>query len=384
VRAREDNRDCNPLINRLPAEVISRRRHAAEADAGDGADVTADRKTVFAMKPDQRLKWLERALKHAAEGEMGTNDVYDIVSSSRFAEGVQPKVGLKMSRAVREQLGLFSAKQQRFLSSEAVIFVKFGALDSQEESARAAKAAKAKKVENKEPGDSTMAEEMLARCRAFMREKAQERGELPAALGESQTAGASPEQTANGTGIHASKEASSEALASPEQTPQVSKSAAVDNEKAARDKAQRERSRSRDKVPADKKKGSAAKKKSSAKDADSSGSSSTESSSARKPKKARRRSSSRKKSSSKAETPKDSKKRRRSSSSSSPSRDAKKKRQKGSKQKSSSSSSSSSSSDSSSSSKAARKKGSKRQKQRRRSSSSGEASKARAGKRKKA
>ena len=35
------------------------------------------------------------------------------------------KVGRKMARAVREQLAVFSVKQQRFLSSEATLIVRF-------------------------------------------------------------------------------------------------------------------------------------------------------------------------------------------------------------------------------------------------------------------
>lgn len=168
VHDREDARDANPLVNRLPAEVVSRRKPRAEPAfvEVEGGSVTIDRKTIFAMKPEHRAKWLFKALKHAAVGEVRANDVYDVIASNRFVEDLPPKVGRKMGRAVQEQMDLFSTKQRRFLTSEAVLVSKFGAQESAE----------------------SKMEDMMARCRAFVREKAMERGDFAAQQGQAEAA----------------------------------------------------------------------------------------------------------------------------------------------------------------------------------------------------
>lgn len=174
--------DANPLNRRLPAEVVSRRRRVAlptAVEAAEDAPVTLDRKAVFALKPPQREKWLKKALKQVADSQIRSSDLYDVIASTRFAEDIPYKLGQKMARAVQQQLSLFSGKQQRFLSAEATLVLKFGKAAQQGADASEAPgngwAAPEAGVVAAPP--QTSAEEMMARCRAFVRERMQERGE---------------------------------------------------------------------------------------------------------------------------------------------------------------------------------------------------------------
>uniref|UniRef100_A0A7S1AFL3 Uncharacterized protein n=1 Tax=Noctiluca scintillans TaxID=2966 RepID=A0A7S1AFL3_NOCSC len=176
--------DANPMKRRVPAESISRRRRVEPQPPEKDAVLTVDRKAIFVMKPDQRAKWLIKALKQASEGRIRTSDLYDVIVSTRFIEDVPVRAGRKMERAVREQLSLFSGKQQRFLSSEAAITVKFG----QQADDAPGQADEAPGVTEQA---ESRAEEMMARCRDFVREKMVERGEL----GSAPSAGEIPGET---------------------------------------------------------------------------------------------------------------------------------------------------------------------------------------------
>lgn len=168
------------MNRRLPAEVVSRRRpqQAAQAETTDDF-VPLDRKVVFLMKPDKRQKWLTKALKQAGEGLVRASDLYDVIASTRFAEDVPYKLGQKMNRAVQQQLDLFSGKQQRYLSTESLLSTKFGKVGAPE--------AELEDVahEGTDEGEAAVSqmEEMMARCRAFVREKMTERGERNAHAG---------------------------------------------------------------------------------------------------------------------------------------------------------------------------------------------------------
>merc|ERR1712187_360952 len=76
---------------------------------------------IFTLKPDQRLKWLGKALQQTKEGHLRPGEIYDVVSSARMAESLPPKVGIKMAKMLKEQLGLFSVKQQKFLMDQAEV-----------------------------------------------------------------------------------------------------------------------------------------------------------------------------------------------------------------------------------------------------------------------
>uniref|UniRef100_A0A7S0ZX77 Uncharacterized protein n=1 Tax=Noctiluca scintillans TaxID=2966 RepID=A0A7S0ZX77_NOCSC len=176
--------DANPMNKRLPAEVISRRRRIEPPTEKDGL-MTVDRKAIFVMKPEHRAKWLLKALKQAAEGRLRTSDLYDVIVSTRFIDDVPLRAGRRMERAVRDQLSLFSGKQQRFLSSEAALTVKFGKAsegDGAEEQGSEEPLAVTEKAESR-------AEDMMARCRDFVREKMGQRGDGGSAGSTGEAAG---------------------------------------------------------------------------------------------------------------------------------------------------------------------------------------------------
>merc|ERR1711972_356952 len=79
----------------------------------------------LALKPEQRIKWLNKALKQVSEGKVKANDIYDLISTAKFYEPLPTKVGRKMGYTVNEQIHLFSAKQQRFLQTGASIITQF-------------------------------------------------------------------------------------------------------------------------------------------------------------------------------------------------------------------------------------------------------------------
>lgn len=110
--------DANPLNRRLPAEVITRQRQAPKAKAPEEPPLNVDRTQVLAMKPEQRFKWLSKALTRCQEGKVQASILYDIMSNAKFTADCSDKIGAKMFRAVRGNLELFSSKQRRFLESE--------------------------------------------------------------------------------------------------------------------------------------------------------------------------------------------------------------------------------------------------------------------------
>lgn len=158
--------DANPLHRRINAEVVCRRKRVnpASLDTLGEALVSIDRQFVFGLKAEQKMKWLGLALTQASIGEIEPSDLYPLLSSSRFVEGVTPKVGAKLSRTLAAQLGLFSGKQQKFLSEKADISTRFGMLE----------VAPVKQVKATVSGKE---DAMLASIRAFVRNKQTERGE---------------------------------------------------------------------------------------------------------------------------------------------------------------------------------------------------------------
>jgi len=183
---REDPRDANPMYRRLPAEVVSRRRHR-EATGIDGEDLI-NRKAVFVLKPEQRLKWLTKALRQAEDGRMRPSDLFNVVSSSRFADNLPPKLGKKMGRALCEQLSLFTGKQQRFLAEQAAINTRFGGVANGSITAVTGPGPPAGRT-----AAVTDPDEIMARCRAFVRDKQRERGERLPGIDEQTTEPENPE-----------------------------------------------------------------------------------------------------------------------------------------------------------------------------------------------
>eukprot|EP00930_Biecheleria_cincta_P092022 TRINITY_DN81777_c0_g1_i2.p1 TRINITY_DN81777_c0_g1~~TRINITY_DN81777_c0_g1_i2.p1 ORF type:complete len:497 (-),score=138.03 TRINITY_DN81777_c0_g1_i2:51-1541(-) len=163
--------DANPMNRRLPAEIVSRRQHAVKPKAASekedvpSTSLVTDLKQVLGMKVDSRAKWLAKALQqaHPQDGRLSPKTIYDIIAHSRFASDVGMKAGKRMYRLLHANFGLFSSKQQKFLEKECTLAKQFAAdafADTPVEEAA---------------GNTT--EDMMARCRAFMREKQSERGE---------------------------------------------------------------------------------------------------------------------------------------------------------------------------------------------------------------
>eukprot|EP00928_Gymnodinium_smaydae_P038892 TRINITY_DN2670_c0_g3_i1.p1 TRINITY_DN2670_c0_g3~~TRINITY_DN2670_c0_g3_i1.p1 ORF type:complete len:404 (-),score=86.31 TRINITY_DN2670_c0_g3_i1:196-1407(-) len=111
--------DANPLNRRLPAEVVTRRRREVKKVEEKPLDeVQVELKVALSLKPEARLKWLGKACKMTEEGRASATDLYDIVSSRKFASGLPSRIGKKVRSTVFENLMLFSDKQQRYLKSD--------------------------------------------------------------------------------------------------------------------------------------------------------------------------------------------------------------------------------------------------------------------------
>eukprot|EP00811_Abedinium_folium_P002175 NODE_11994_length_1253_cov_1.762877.p1 GENE.NODE_11994_length_1253_cov_1.762877~~NODE_11994_length_1253_cov_1.762877.p1 ORF type:complete len:357 (-),score=104.20 NODE_11994_length_1253_cov_1.762877:181-1251(-) len=150
--------DANPMNRSLPAEVVSRRRRV-EREEKEETPLVTDRSQVLAMKPEQRAKWLSKVLQRGQEGKAPLNTVYDIVAHQKFASDLADGVGRRMYRILMQNLAIFSQRQQRFLEGECRLAQLFKAPGG---------AASSSSV-------TETTEEMMARCRNFMRQKLNER-----------------------------------------------------------------------------------------------------------------------------------------------------------------------------------------------------------------
>lgn len=112
--------DVNPLHKRLPAEVVTRKRRPEPkvVEEKPVEEVEVDLKVAAALKPDARLKWLNKACKMAAEGLASTTDLYNIITSRKFLGGLPSRIARRLRDVVNENVDLFSEKQQRYLKSE--------------------------------------------------------------------------------------------------------------------------------------------------------------------------------------------------------------------------------------------------------------------------
>lgn len=156
--------DANPLNRRLPAEVVTRRRpetrRTRELPAEE--DIKVDLKGILSVKPESRAKWLAKAFESAESGKTPVSELYCLITSRKFASNLKENVVRKLSAVIFENIGRFSSKQQRYLRSEewplAAAFPDGGrpASDS----------------DHGDEGPSDNVEDMMARCRAFVRENA--------------------------------------------------------------------------------------------------------------------------------------------------------------------------------------------------------------------
>lgn len=144
----------------------------------DNFSFVVDLKAVLALKPEHRSKWLSKACRKVADGEANVKHVYDVLSSRKIVADMSDKVGRRMLRILREHLYLFSEKQQRYLGEDSPLATNFSVGDRSEEEpeeAEGAGAGTAAGPSARPTGVDEAAarmEEMMARCRDFVRAKA--------------------------------------------------------------------------------------------------------------------------------------------------------------------------------------------------------------------
>merc|ERR1712137_568575 len=112
------------------------------------------------MKPEQRAKWLSKVLQRGQEGKAPLNTVYDIIAHQKFASDLADGVGRRMYRILSGHLGSFSQRQQRFLEGECKLAQLFKSPSPAASSST--------------PSTADVTEDMMARCRSFIRQKQQE------------------------------------------------------------------------------------------------------------------------------------------------------------------------------------------------------------------
>jgi len=127
--------DANPLNRRLPAEVIRRQPKVSKAPVQEkvAEEVQVDLRTALALKADARPKWLGKAFKMAEEGKASRTELYDILTSRKFAAGIRTNVGRKLHALAIENAHLFSEKQRRAFQSDEWVFAKYAEKEKEEE-----------------------------------------------------------------------------------------------------------------------------------------------------------------------------------------------------------------------------------------------------------
>lgn len=149
------------------------KRKAAEAQEAPAFAV--DLKTVLAVKPEQRAKWILKACKHASNGAVDVKHLYDTLANKRIVQDVaEKKVGQRMFKALQDNIWVFSDKQQRYLQEDSPLATQFAGEDGDSSGGEDAAQRKARPKEAASAGVDAAAriEEMMARCRDFVREKA--------------------------------------------------------------------------------------------------------------------------------------------------------------------------------------------------------------------
>lgn len=115
-------------------------------------------KPTIAMKPEARAKWLPKALRAAEAGLARKSDVFDIIGNPKFINGMNDQVGKRARRIVEDFVHIFTDKQQRHLRKDCALAMTYPLEE---------RAPEAVPQQDQEKMD-----EMMARCRAFVRENA--------------------------------------------------------------------------------------------------------------------------------------------------------------------------------------------------------------------
>jgi len=137
----------------------------------EAAGVELDPKKVLKMEPEERASWLSTACRVASEGAVKVSQLYNVLASEKFADGLNEKVGKRMHRTMLKYLHIFSDKQQRYLK-QCGLARDFG-LNDKEASKELPDVKPARRKSQSDEDAAVRMEEMMARCRNFVREKAQ-------------------------------------------------------------------------------------------------------------------------------------------------------------------------------------------------------------------
>mmetsp|Transcript_36816 Transcript_36816/g.72849 ORF Transcript_36816/g.72849 Transcript_36816/m.72849 type:complete len:281 (-) Transcript_36816:168-1010(-) len=141
----------------------------------ESVSFVVDVKEVLGLRPEQRQRWLIKACRKAADGEANIKHVYDVLTSRKLVAGMSDKVGRRMLRILREHLYLFSEKQQRWLNEESHLAMQFSVgecSDGDVEGTGDIIGSSRGAIKPQADDAAARMEEMMARCRDFVRAKA--------------------------------------------------------------------------------------------------------------------------------------------------------------------------------------------------------------------
>lgn len=151
---------------------MGKQKQKKREEPADTGIVELDLRRVLALEPEDRAVWLSKAMKLANEGDLKPTKVYDVVADRRVVDDVPEKIGRRMLNTLKKYMHVFSEKQQRYLDQSPLHLLfdlKHSAKREREEKEEAPARKSAKKID---PDAAQKMEEMMARCRDFVREKA--------------------------------------------------------------------------------------------------------------------------------------------------------------------------------------------------------------------
>jgi len=129
--------------------VMSRREHRVsrvdkelEREREEASAFVLDRDEVFDKRAESRLRWLQKALFLAGKKSIQVSAIYDIITHKRFVNSIQDRTGGQMKAVLLANLHLFSAKQQKFLQSEACALHGFDLAGPKDKGAKVQQASK--------------------------------------------------------------------------------------------------------------------------------------------------------------------------------------------------------------------------------------------------
>mmetsp|Transcript_82149 Transcript_82149/g.129391 ORF Transcript_82149/g.129391 Transcript_82149/m.129391 type:complete len:244 (+) Transcript_82149:72-803(+) len=92
---------------------------------------------IFPKKPNDRKRWLYKAMEAARHGKIKSQPLFDIIVHRKFLEGLKGQIATDCLNIIRGDLEVFSRKQQKQLTSDSYeLFRKFApmnVLDSDED-----------------------------------------------------------------------------------------------------------------------------------------------------------------------------------------------------------------------------------------------------------